>query len=361
MATLSAVSANELTVLGIDLASRSWRDVGSAILSFTSGNEPAWTVCRTNVIAWPNTPLFPEAIAREIDRFVLKTGVSAVSIDGPQGWRDPHAVPRAGVGRLCEYEVRAQGKARLFGMVTPHTFTSWFTFSIAVFHTLLNHSHVVLANDRERFRLEAPPPGHYYLLECLPTSIWRTSGLTPLPGHANASPDIVESCALILRERFELPMTAVTREHDHLQAVVAALPAAALLGGPCEAVPRGEAAHDEPATARTPEHRVEGLIWDARPYGSANIPLSKEDHGSRHRGRTSNGSEASSPMMTEGYSHPPHECMCGCGGRPKGGRFLRGHDAKLKSALLRRIAQGDESARDGLRQLGWERFAPKRE
>jgi hypothetical protein len=28
------------------------------------------------------------------------------------------------------------------------------------------------------------------------------------------------------------------------------------------------------------------------------------------------------------------ECLCGCGGRTKGGRFLPGHDAKLKKVLV---------------------------
>jgi hypothetical protein len=28
------------------------------------------------------------------------------------------------------------------------------------------------------------------------------------------------------------------------------------------------------------------------------------------------------------------ECLCGCGGRTRGGRFLPGHDAKLKKALV---------------------------
>jgi hypothetical protein len=51
-------------------------------------------------------------------------------------------------------------------------------------------------------------------------------------------------------------------------------------------------------------------------------------------------------------------CICGCAGTTKGGRFLPGHDAKLKSALRARIAEGDEAARARMIELGWEKFLP---
>lgn len=55
----------------------------------------------------------------------------------------------------------------------------------------------------------------------------------------------------------------------------------------------------------------------------------------------------------------PRECMCGCGETTKGGKFLPGHDAKLKSQLLT-VSRSDEAAaperkkaRAKLRRLGW--------
>jgi hypothetical protein len=352
------ISFSELTVLGIDLASKSWSDNGSAILSFTAGTEPVWTACRIEAILWPDMPLSPETLAKEIDQFMLTTRCHAVSIDGPQGWKDPLATQRPQNRRLCESEAQTPGKTRVMGVVVPHTYTPWVTFCIAVFDALLDRPHVILVNDSERVRLDLPPVGSYYLLECFPTLTWRTSGLKLLPGHSNASPDIVESFALMLRERFGLPMTAITRGHDHLQAVVAALPAAALLGGPCDAVPRGEPGHEEPGSANTPAHRVEGLIWDAVPRGSANSALVGKTKYIVPIGYVPKRRSAPAKQ------HIPRvlrECLCGCRGIPKRGRFLQGHDMKLKSALIHRIKHGDESARDELRQLGWERFAPTRE
>jgi len=50
------------------------------------------------------------------------------------------------------------------------------------------------------------------------------------------------------------------------------------------------------------------------------------------------------------------ECLCGCGGRTKGGRFLPGHDAKLKKALVADARAGKERAASKLEKLGWSKF-----
>jgi hypothetical protein len=49
------------------------------------------------------------------------------------------------------------------------------------------------------------------------------------------------------------------------------------------------------------------------------------------------------------------DCECACGGQTRGGRFMPGHDAKLKSILLARARAGDDAARDDLRRRGWEK------
>jgi hypothetical protein len=51
-------------------------------------------------------------------------------------------------------------------------------------------------------------------------------------------------------------------------------------------------------------------------------------------------------------------CECGCGGTTRGGRFLPGHDAKLKSQLLAksrtgRTTRSRQSAQGELRKRGW--------
>lgn len=396
MLNMNETGVRALTVVGIDLANKSWGNNGSATLSFTVGPDASWTECRTDAIAWPGERLTADRMVAVIDRFMREVGGSAVSIDGPQGWRDPLATMRKGVGRLCDLEARTPGKVGVFGTVYPRTYSPWVVFSIDVFRALLRLPHVVLVNEKSRLPLDPLPANHYYLLECFPSSIWRTSGLSSLPGHGKAPPPVVEWYAEQLRQRYYLPATAVTSQHDQLQALVAALPAAGLLGGPCVAVPRGEVGRDVRATANVPVHRVEGLIWDAMPTSgsgavsggdqsiefphnseqwrvAATLEASLEDipvmkgSDSEHLGADEIVARAAGEhgvldkllAASKGSERSFPQCQCGCGGVTKGGRFRPGHDAKLKGMLLRRIVQGDDAALEELRQLGWEHFATK--
>ena len=223
-----AVLDHSRCVLGIDLACRSWDDIGSALVAFGDGR---FRDAVPGVLAWPTEALTPTAVARCIDVFARDHDVAAVSIDGPQAWRDPTTPSsRPGVGRACEYETRTPGKTGTRGVACPSTFLRWIKFSIDVFAELLSRPDVALVNDRAG-DIE-PRPAGYWLMECFPTSTWRTSGLDVLPGHRRAPADVVERFARRLVAAYGLPSSAVTSDHDDLQAVVSTLPAVGLLGGP---------------------------------------------------------------------------------------------------------------------------------
>lgn len=49
-------------------------------------------------------------------------------------------------------------------------------------------------------------------------------------------------------------------------------------------------------------------------------------------------------------------CHCGCGGSTKGGRYLPGHDAKHKKALIAAALLGGKRAANKLKKLGWTKF-----
>lgn len=52
--------------------------------------------------------------------------------------------------------------------------------------------------------------------------------------------------------------------------------------------------------------------------------------------------------------HEKHEkCACGCGGTPKQGKFLPGHDAKVRSKLIEDARGGDAKAKRELKAHGW--------
>ena len=243
------------SVLGIDLACKDWTDIGSALIGF---DRHRFTEAAPGVITWPAADLTPSTAAAAIDSFARALGTAAVSIDGPQGWRDPAAPSsRKGVGRACEYATRTPGKTGTPGIAYPATFLPWIQFSIEVFANLLDRPGVALLNEPGG-RPTVPETG-YWLLECFPTSTWRTSGLTALPGHRRAPADVVEQFAKRLQEAYSLPPSVITRNHDDLQAIVATLPAVGVFGGPADAKARGQPARSVKGEL------VEGIIWDAAP------------------------------------------------------------------------------------------------
>lgn len=257
---------SSIRVLGIDLAIKTWADNGSALVEFAASG---WQSCRVGVVPWLNDapgPVPPDEMAKVLDAFARGNGVAAICLDGPQGWREPGltSAERPGCGRWAEYEVRAQGKMGEYGETFPRNQAPWMRYCIEVFSHLLARPGVVLVNDRDGVNLAASPNG-YYLLEVFPTSIWRASGLAPLPGKRRTTPARLADGRRWLAARYSMPAGFIPDRgsHDDLQAVVAALPGVGLLGGPAVPEPNGKPAGT--ATTDGVAHRVEGLIWDARP------------------------------------------------------------------------------------------------
>lgn len=243
-------------VLGVDVASSSWKANGSALIDF---DEAGFRRVVPGVIAWPSGPLTPARLADAIDGAARVHSVRAVALDGPHAWRSPdRRAEEPGVGRRCEYECRTQGKTGVYPMTYPRNQRPWIELSIGVFDALLARPGVVLADAETTIRNDAG----YVVLECFPTSTWRTSGLPPLPakGKRPALPPFSRALAAA----YGLP-EFVAASHDDLQAVVAALAAVAVAGGPATAIRRGVAATTTACESGT--RRLEGFIWDAKPRG----------------------------------------------------------------------------------------------
>jgi hypothetical protein len=247
-----------LRVLGIDVASAEWSSNGSATIAF---DPVAKTFASIEVpaVKWPTLRLTPATLANAIDMHVRAHGICAVALDGPQGWRDP-ATPGGipGVGRRCEYECLTQGKTGIYPQTYPSTQRTWIEFCIDLFTALLNKRGVQLAAAAAPLQ---PPAVGYLVLECYPTSAWRLSGLKPLPGKTKRP--TLPLYATQLAQAYGLPpCDHAVKSHDDLQAVVAALVAASIVGGPATPVRAGVAASEVGGpTAR----RVEGFIWNVRP------------------------------------------------------------------------------------------------
>jgi hypothetical protein len=253
-----------IKVLGVDLAYTDWDNNGSATLSF-DGN--GWVACNPGVVGWLAGPITPVAMARTINAFAIENKVAAVSLDGPQGWRTPNAPQTLyrlfPAGRICEYETMTPGHTGTYGAAQPANWAHMAHFCVSLFDQLLASGNAVLVNDANARYFPPLEEGKYYILECFPTSTWITSGLRKLGGH-DTPPNEIQQFAANLFRAYRIPnVPPFAGSHDDLQAVVAALPAAALLGGPCWPLPNGTSALMAPADEHFPQHRIEGLIWDA--------------------------------------------------------------------------------------------------
>lgn len=92
----------------------------------------------------------------------------------------------------------------------------------------------------------------------------------------------------------------------------------------------GEACRTAQAVKRENSPFHEYLVTSRRTITDVDLPEDGEVAPARTRARAQ-GKKARQPKPPA----TPRECICGCGGQTKGGRFIPGHDAKLKGRLRR--------------------------
>jgi hypothetical protein len=90
----------------------------------------------------------------------------------------------------------------------------------------------------------------------------------------------------------------------------------------------------------------------------ANGRIAKSEHTPKVE-RKGKKTAAEVKATKNGPAKAPKSCECGCGGQTKGGRFLIGHDAKLKSRLINASLGGDKKATIEIQRLGWASFLAK--
>lgn len=61
-------------------------------------------------------------------------------------------------------------------------------------------------------------------------------------------------------------------------------------------------------------------------------------------------------MENKVKTQEPRRCECGCGALTSGARFRQGHDAKLKSTLIKAALAGSQRSISKLEKLGWSKF-----
>jgi hypothetical protein len=270
-----------MTVLSVDLASRSWNDLGVVLLSrvtendlrspaaakeansqqrseltarerqkalqgmrllgtsdhsltaefspadlqaFTTPPAPGTIACEILPLRDESEDLTnginPEILAGRLNHLCTARGVQVILLDGPQAWKSElNGLTHA---RVSERQLNTAAKTGLPGMVKPVTYRAFADFCVDVFDALCRRGWKRLATREYPFHAN-----DRILIESYPFAAWKSLGLKPLPSkRRHRVSDLAESMAAL---RTVVPI-ALNRppNHDQLQAIVGGLAGLAL-------------------------------------------------------------------------------------------------------------------------------------
>jgi len=195
------------SILAIDLAHKDYRDVGFAFLEASSTDVQ---FLDPDTLGLTNPP-DAETLAAALDAFGRSNKVGAILLDGSQGWKSD----RTGIEhmRLAERVLNTPGRTGPPGTTKPGNYLPFISFSIDVFHFLrTRHRWSLLTGDWPRHRRR-------WIVECFPTSAWKTLGLEKLPSKSKATRNVIEANRKEL-ERVTGWTIPAKPTHDQLQAAV---------------------------------------------------------------------------------------------------------------------------------------------
>ncbi len=197
-----------MKVLSIDLASRSYKDFGLALLEVGS-NKP--TFPDPVEIGFEGEPE-ANACAAALDAFCSTNEVSVLLLDGPHAWRHPKSSIEH--MRLAERVLNTPGKTGVPGTAKPKNYLRYIQFSIDVFHNLhYEYKWSLIEKGWHRKRKRR------WVVESFPSAAWELLGLERLPGKNRAKRADLNRFTKKLGKitGYDLPSGL---SHDELQAAV---------------------------------------------------------------------------------------------------------------------------------------------
>lgn len=199
-----------MAVLSVDLANKSYNNIGAVILRPQQGCTRV-ELLRITLTGRPS----PDVLADSLNKHCEMAGIQIILLDGPQGWR------AFGTGlehsRRCERELNTPAKTGLPGSVKPANYLGFVTFSIAVFDALTSRGWERLPSLYSPIASEAR-----ILIESFPLSAWRALGIRPLPAKGKCKQKDLDDCLAALNAIVPLEIPNIPN-HDQLQALVAGL------------------------------------------------------------------------------------------------------------------------------------------
>lgn len=199
-----------MAVLSVDLAYKSYADIGAVVL-----RQHRDHVCGELV----TIPLrgIPQAsdLAAYLNQYCVNAGIRVLLLDGPQAWKaDDSALLHS---RKCERELNTPAKTGLPNTVKPANYLAFVAFSIQVFDSLC-------AAGWERL-LSVPAeikPSTRVVIESFPLSAWRALNIKGLPAKKKTKPQDLGSRLRALNSVVPLHLSGEPT-HDELQALVSGL------------------------------------------------------------------------------------------------------------------------------------------
>ena len=230
-----------MAILSVDLAHRSWSDLGIVILDRVkwqntlvdaNGNSVKPGTVKCEIIRFTAAglnsalnpfaiaplsinPVEPEVLAGQLNHLANARGIRAIVLNGPQAWKSgANGLEHA---RISERQLNTSAKAGLPGIVMPKTYRAFAEFCMDVYDGLCRRGWRRLSSQGQPAPLE-----DRVLIESCPHAAWKSLGLKPLCSKRRARvSDLAEAYAALSAV---VPITTNRPPtHDQLQAIVGGL------------------------------------------------------------------------------------------------------------------------------------------
>jgi hypothetical protein len=204
-----------MPVLSVDLACRSWSDLGVILL------EQKGPLIACDVIRWddPAPPPVVE-LALRLDILCADRKAGVLMLDGPQAWKaDDNGELYC---RRSERELNTFAKMGLPGSVLPGTYERFVGYCLALYEALGR-----LGWQRLATRERADELPKKILVESYPHAAWKSLGIPPLPARRKCRVSHLADAYAALTALLPIT-TSQPPNHNQMQAIVAGLPGLAI-------------------------------------------------------------------------------------------------------------------------------------
>lgn len=202
-----------MPVLSVDLACRSWSDLGVVLLE----QKDQQIAC--DIIRW-NDPYPPPVVelALRLNAICLERNANVLMLDGPQAWKSEDNGHE--FCRVSERVLNTSAKTGLPGNVLPGTYERFVGYCLALYDALGR-----LGWQRLATRDQAAP--QRILVESYPNAAWKSLGIPPLPAKRRCRVSHLAEAYAALTAMLPIT-TSQPPNHDQMQAIVGGLPGLAI-------------------------------------------------------------------------------------------------------------------------------------